>query len=166
MEIRTYKVYKFNELSEDTKQTVINNWYENEEYEYLSDNLTEYVKTLLKDNKITIIDKFKVYYDLSHSQGDGLCFIGSFKWKNYHINITHSGMYYHSKSTTIDINTYAGNEAKNSIYAKFNEIYQDICKTAEKQGYDIIEYRMSNEEFDELCQDNNYMFTKDGKIDY
>ena len=88
MKTVTYKVYNFDELKAEAKQNAIDKWYEREDYPMLDDDLTESCKALLEEKKITH-DGLKLYYSLSCSQGDGLCFIGNFKWKKYRVSIKH-----------------------------------------------------------------------------
>jgi hypothetical protein len=47
---------------------------------------------------------------------------------------------------------------------ELRDIYFDICSKLEKLGYGILEYRMDNEEFLELCEANEYTFLPDGTM--
>ena len=175
METRQYKVYKFSELSEEAKEKAINKWYEGEDYPFLEIDLTESCKALLEENNIKYDDTLKLYYSLGYCQGDGLCFIGDFVYRGKQFKISHSSRYYHEYST--DIEVYDNkldeweclddkmNKEYKGIRGKFIEKYLKICRELEKEGYGIIEYRMDNEEFNELCEANGCMFTEDGTID-
>lgn len=162
--IKETKVYRFEELSEKAKQKVIDNWYEHEDYPFLSENLTEFVKEQLKDNKIEINKDFKVYCSLSYSQGDGLCFVGYFNWKGYYISIKQHGHYYHSNSVTIEMEKDYNSDVPEKDIKEFEAIYKAICYKAERAGYAEIDYRMNFEEFADLAESNSYEFTEDGKI--
>lgn len=165
MKIKEINVYEFDELSEEAKQQAINNWYTNETYPCLEDNLEEFSYPLLEDNKIEIMKNFDILYSLSNCQGDGVCFVGEFKWKKYHISITHNFRYYHNRSTDINITTQFDNEAKEEIYKDFKKIYYSICDKIEKGGYEELEYRMDFKEFEELCQVNEYTFLENGTME-
>jgi len=165
MEKREYTVYKFNELSVEAKEKAIEKWYEQEDFFGLTDDLEESCKDLLTANKVKLKEGLKIYYSLSYCQGDGLCFIGHFEYRNRDVKITHKGRYCYADSVTIDITDNDDNEAAKGVYDDFKAIYRDICKELEQNGYAAIEYRMNNEDFLEHCEANNYMFTADGEID-
>lgn len=175
MQTRTYKVYRFKELTEEAKEKAITKWYEIEDYPFLQDDLTESCKALLEENKISYNDDLKLYYSLGYSQGDGICFIGNFEYKNRQFKVTHESRYYHKYSTDIEIYNKKTddwewlndkmNKKYTGIKGGFINKYLDICRKLEKEGYGILEYRMDNEEFEELCESNDYFFTADGNID-
>jgi hypothetical protein len=167
METRSYKVYRFSELSKESKQKAIDKWYEHEDYPFLEENLTKSCAELLKSKKVKIIDNnLELGYSLSYSQGDGLHFKGNFEWKKYIVKITHSWRYEFAESANITL--YKNDEEieeDNKDYILFKVIYLDICSKLEKEGYAELEYRMDFDEFDEHCEANGYMFTIDGKLD-
>ena len=165
MKTVTYKVYNFNELSDKAKQNAIDKWYESEDFPMLSEDLTESCGALLKDKKITYAD-LKLYFSLSSCQGDGLCFVGEFQWNKYYIKITHNYRYYFAKSTEIMLMDEEGEECcdKKAI-DRFTKIYLDICGKLKKEGYGVLDYRMDFDEFQELCESNEYTFTDDGVMD-
>ncbi len=145
-------------MSKEAKERAKKDGYKNEPYDFLTDDLTEQLKELLKENGI--IGEPKLYYSLSYCQGDGACFAGDFKWKSNNISIIHRGNYYHSNSVEITVTDENDNELDNN---EFKVMYQKICCRIEKSGYSILEYRMSDDEFQELCDSNGYTFFKDGK---
>lgn len=159
----TYKIYKFDELKAKVKEKVIEKFRNNNEYYFLKEDIKERAKEMLKEHKINIIKDFQVFYSLSNCQGDGLCFIGSFRWKNYNINIEHIGNHNHSNSTNIIIETKNYNDAKQKVYDEFNEIYQLICQELEKFGYDWIDAEDSEENIKDNIEANEYEFLEDGK---
>jgi len=77
---REYQVFKFEELSEEAKQTVIDQYYEHEHqygYDFLEDDILEELKQI--DQYFSDV---KLCYSLSYCQGDGLSFAGNFDLKN------------------------------------------------------------------------------------
>ena len=166
MRIAEVEVYKFEELSEEVKNKVIEAFREKEDTPFLYDDLHESLVYDLKENKIHVRDTndLKMYYSLGYSQGDGLCFVGRFKWKNYYITIEHSSHYYHEYSTSIYITTNYGNDAKEEVYEEFKELYYSICVKLKKYGYDYIEDATSDESIKENIKVNEYEFYKNGEI--
>jgi len=67
---------------------------------------------------------------------------------------------------TSEINTDCNNinEVAENVLHKIEDLYIDICNNLEKQGYDEIEYRLSDECIIENIQCNDYEFTKEGKL--
>jgi hypothetical protein len=166
MQTAKIPVYEYEELSKEAKAKVISHFQKIEEHSSLSEDLTYSVKELLNENKIENVSplRFKVHYSLSYCQGDGLCFVGAFKWHGYNVMITHSGRYVHSNSVTIGIETRFGNDAKKEVYEEFKKLYDSICKKAEKQGYEIIEYDNSEEAIKNTIETNDYRFLSDGTL--
>lgn len=169
MRVRTYNVYRFKELSKEAKANAIAKWYEKEDYPFLSEDLQESLKGLLEQNKIKYNDDLKLFYSLGYCQGDGLCFVGNFEYKGKHYKIIHNYRYYFAESVGISEITEEGEENylpfqenKENLFIKK---YLSICKELEKEGYNILEYRMDNKEFGELCESNDYWFTIEGNID-
>jgi len=162
MKIKEIKLYEFKELSKESKEIAINKWYEHEDYPFMCEDLTESLKCLLEMNKINEVNNLKLHYSLSYCQGEGVCFTGDFKWKNYNISITHNFHYCHKRSTDINITTQSDNEASDKVYSNFKELYYSICDDIEKEGYEILEYRMSEEEFEDHCLSMDYTFLSNG----
>jgi hypothetical protein len=165
---KTYKVYQFAELPEKIKKEVISKWYENvgEDYSFLSEDLTEQTTLLLQENGIEF-SNLKLYYSLSYSQGDGLCFTGNLIYKGINYRITHNYRYYFASSVTVE-KTDPETEEQESVSFKnpdeFMQLYLKIAKEVERQGYSILDYRMDNEEFSEHCEANNYAFLINGEM--
>jgi len=178
---KTYTVYKFDELPEESQQLALDNWRDSgmTDDPFLQDYIRERAHELITDNGIVAHkqgynDDLDVFYSLSNSQGDGAMFVGSFSWNKYPnitINIKQRGNYSHSNSKEIDIQT--NDEAidelsdteHDKIYQEFEAIYQSICKELEQYGYDQIEYQNSDECIKEQIEANDYNFTLNGKID-
>jgi hypothetical protein len=164
IEERTIKVYEYNDLNEKAKEKALNWFRENNNYDFLSDDLEEDLKELLRVNKISFDESLKIYYSLSYSQGDGFCFEGDFEYKDYQINIKNSGHYSHKNSVNIEITKEDGEDAKEEIYKEFKNIFDDICDELEKIGYSYIESENSEENFIEMSNANEYKFLEDGSF--
>lgn len=159
-------VYNFAELSETAKQNAINNWYESEDYPFLSSDLKELLIDTLQTKKIDY-QNLKHYYSLSYCQGDGYCFVGTFFWKNLTIKVKHSSSHYYHKYT-VDFEFYSQKDSSEKDGTKnaenFKKLYYSICDEMEKEGYSIIDYRMNFDEFSELCEANFYTFDFNGNM--
>ena len=154
-------IYKFDELSIEAKETAKRKWYDAEEYDNLSEDLTESAKCLLEMAGIEHTG-LKLYYSLSYSQGDGLCMIGNLVKGGNSLKLTHSSRYYYAKSVSMEFIDETGEEVDE--IEELKSVYFKICAKLEKEGYGILEYRMTDAEFSELCESNNYEFTEDGKL--
>lgn len=183
---KEYKVYEFNELKEDVKQKVIDKWYENEDYLFLTNDIKEEKNQIDKYfTDVTLI------YSLSYSQGDGLSFKGEFnllQWLKDKTNLKTSvinalneyiytvnskgskGHYCYASKWDIqydynsDIDYPHIEKIWVKIFCDIQDYYIDICKKLEEFGYSILDYRMNFKEFNEMCQSNEYNFLEDGKM--
>ena len=168
IEEKTIKVYEYNDLNEKAKEKALNWFIENNNYDFLSDNLEEDLKEFqLKDNKIKLSSEnnFKIYYSLGYSQGDGFCFTGYFKYKQYNVCVDkNNNQYNHKYTTDFYITTLNGNDAKEKVYEEFKEIYFKICDELEKIGYSYIEFEDSEENFIEMSNANDFKFLEDGSF--
>jgi len=164
IEERTIKVYEYNDLNEKAKEKALNWFIETNNYDFLSDDLEEDLKELLRVNKISFDESLKIYYSLSNCQGDGFCFEGDFEYKDYQINIKHNGNYYHKNSVIIEITNEDGESVEEDIEKEFKDIFDDICDDLEDKGYSCIEYEHSEENFIEMSNANEYKFLEDGSF--
>lgn len=77
METRTYKVYKFDKLPDDVKENAIDRYrdinVDHDWWDYLFDDFKAIAKILG-------IEIDQIYFSGFASQGDGLCFTGSFEY--------------------------------------------------------------------------------------
>ncbi len=166
---REIELYEYSELSDEAKKKALAKWNEGNDMPFMQSMLNDECNELLRGHGIIRASGNPVcLYSLSHCQGDGLMFEGSFIWSEYRIKVKHSGHYYHSHSKTVDITKIVDGqeiEASEDEYAKFEEIYQAICKKLEKYGYDLIEDETSEAHFIDLCNENAYTFTKAGVMD-
>lgn len=187
MKTKSYSVYTFDELSEKAKEHAKQKYYENEDYPFLGEDLKESLKDRAPYWKET-----ELQYSLSCCQGDGLSFSGTLDLKAflekffpamkragvmleyiYKIYSTgNKGHYQYAARAQVDIdyNYTRGRQHKRldklaeSIVEKVRDEYMDVCKKLEKEGYGILEYRMTDDEFAEHCEVNNYEFTEDGTL--
>lgn len=175
---RTYKLYTFEELSQEAKDKAREDFNKDNDYPFLSDDMAERLHELLEENKIkdtndTSMPGTKptpVLYSLSYSQGDGAMFEGTFEWQKYTIYIKQSGHYYHSNSKIMEIHETdnlgidIGDDYEPKVYAKFEAIYQKICKELEQYGYSQMEWQDSEEYFRDTCESNEYTFLENGTM--
>lgn len=160
------KIYEFKELNKEVQKRVIQKYKDDNTFwddsmfqEYMISLWTE----LLEKNKIKEHLNTHLHYSLSYSQGDGVCFVGGYHWKEYYVKLTHYGHYYHTNSVSFEIEDNEGNDVQEDIYDEFKNIFENICGELEEKGYDYIE--KSNEDtyiIDEI-QNNEYEFYEDGK---
>ena len=155
IEEKTIKLYEYSDLNKKAKEKTLNWFRENNNYDFLSDDLEEDLKELLRVNKISFDESLKIYYSLSYSQGDGVCFEGDFEYKDYQINIKHNGNYYHKNSVDIEITNEDGESVEEDIEKEFKDIFDDICDELEIEGYGHIEY-------DSII--HGYKFLEDGSF--
>ncbi len=170
MKTKTINLYTFDELSKDVQDKVLQNFRDEDECEYLPDDMQYKIDELLKENNIT--GKARVYYSLSNCQGDGAMFEGEFQYKDITLYIEHSGMYYHFNSKTIEAQETNNlgyhideEEPLNKQVEEFEALYETIARELEKYGYDCIEAHNSDENLIEMINANDYLFTDKGIID-
>lgn len=164
----TYNVYTIQELSKEAQEKAHQQWIDNEDYDFLEDDLTYHANELLKENNIQVNNDITVYYSLSNCQGDGVMFEGNFDFKGRNITVKHSGRYYHYNSKDITFNDFVGEDKETEeekIAEEFNTLYVSICKELERYGYDCMDTQNSFENFVESCDANEYTFTIDGVMD-
>lgn len=169
MKTKTINVYEYNELSKEAKRRALNDWRNKYDNLFLQSELQGECNELIKNYGIECTSNFPIcLYSLSYCQGDGLMFYGTFKWKQYVVDIKHSGHYYHSYSKFIELTDESKEDetdASDEDYKAFEAIYQEICKKLEQQGYDMIESENSEEYFIDMCEANEWTFTSDGVME-
>lgn len=169
--MRTIKtnLYTFDELSKEAKEKAIK-----DQQASLNDMIEDWLSDYLKEDLEEMLEKLGIdgnikdlFYSLSYSQGDGLCFTGNFTWENWQVSITHRGNYYYSSSANIDIyeiDTPLTDDNYNQILERITKIYETICKDLEDNGYSYIEQETSEERAIEYIQDNQFEFYEDGTL--
>ena len=184
-------LYKFDELSTETKEKAISSFQEDDSYlDY------DWHEWTINDFK-TILELIG-YYDITcyfsgfHSQGDGACFSARFsrnkrcldKVKKYcqkeekildiveqiqseiplheEYEIKHSGHYYHEYCTSV---YYLGdNEKAEQLDERFLELSRQLMVILYKNLNDEYDYLNSSEAIIEHIKANDYEFTEDGKL--
>lgn len=167
MKTKTITLYTYDELSEKAKEKALNDYRANNDYYFLNDFITEYVKELLEENEILDTRSLEIFYSLGYCQGDGACFIGSFKWNGYDIKITKTSHHYqHMHTTQIELfkdgEEIEEDDKNGSI---FQELYFSICKKIEKFGYGLIDDENSEEGIKAYFEGNDITFRENGEIE-
>ena len=184
-------LYKFDELSTESKERALTSFQEDEDYlayEWDEDTI----------NDFTTILELIGYYDITcyfsgfYSQGDGACFSARFsrnkrcidKVKKYcpkeekilniveqiqseiplheEYEIKHSGHYYHEYCTNV---YYLGdNEKAEQLDERFLELSRQLMRILYQRLNDEYDYLNSDEAITEFIKANNYEFTEDGKL--
>ncbi len=194
METAEITIYKFKELSEESKETA-RNWWKEAFDENDSDNVTQPMKDKLEDIGLPSED---IRWRLSNCQGDGVAFYGSVDVEEYlianklktkfrklfdkdkdllisNVEINKSSsfhMYDHHNTMSISYNEdfHGGydNPSREQALEDFTDHLQDHIKELSKEfaklGYEEIEYITSDEVVDESLTANDYNFTEDGKV--
>lgn len=185
-------VYKFDELSEEGKETAMERfreldyeWYENVYYD---------TKEI---GKILGIDIENIYFSHMYCQGSGACFEGEYSYKKGALKdlkayapqdeelhqigkdlqeaqrkyfylltakVKHSGHYYHENCTEIEVSS-----PKRDYYdyvqdSGIEEALRDFMKWIMKILYTEYEYLTSDEAIIETIQANEYEFDVDGNL--
>lgn len=185
------KAYKFNELSTSAKQTAIED-YRKSQWDF-GDVLDFFNEDCFEQISSEGFENPKVYYSLSYSQGDGLSFsadgykdilslfktrLGEGKENTAKLILEYcslsiqgnKGNYAYASASDIDLSLeYYSREVPNieniveKVQSDLQDIYLELCKKLERQGYDEIEYSNSDESISENIIANEYEFTKEGK---
>jgi len=173
MKTKTINLYTIEELKKESKdgfKFAHNEYKSNNDYYFMEECMTEYLKELLTENNIKYdgTSNLKVMYSLSWCQGDGAMFTGNVEYKGNNVKITHEGHYYHNNSKNIDIYREEENgeeyNANDDILEEFNNVYVFICKKLERYGYDFIEEEDSEESFMDTSEANEYLYTIEGEL--
>lgn len=187
MKTKTYEVYKFNELPEEAKTKVLENYRDiNTDYEWY-DMEFDYWKSELETLGYL---NAKIYFTGFCSQGDGACFtadIDLVEWLKAHklskkysellkyqdcftYSITHRSNYYYSTSTDVEQGFFGQPTRKAENQAE--EVLKLIEAEREKLGNKIFKdleedyfARTEDKAIIETLECNDYDFTLDGKID-
>jgi hypothetical protein len=190
---KEYKVYGFNELSDDVKDKVIEIYYHNEDYPFLNEDIKEQLKFFDNDYN-NIFSDTKIQYSFSYSQSDGLSFSGNIdllkfikciyskKLPIYKIDIICNYVYsvcsegnknrycYTSKNQIVfeySNNYKEYNRIENlwqDVLSEIQDYYISICGKLEKYCYTELEYRMDYEDFSEYAEGNEIVYLENGTI--
>ena len=190
---KTINLYRFDELSEDAQEKVRYDIQQLDCKTFFEEDMQYHVECLEESQELFQSLKLEGY-SLSYCQGDGVSITAeSFKipdqetadkvqstlceefpdddWKvevGHMVDIewckvNHSHM--HENTYVIYGFYYAGyaftcDDLKDSIQSAM----RDICKEAERMGYDQIDDYGSHEHVSKTCEINDYWFTEDGEI--
>ena len=189
--MKTIQVYNFNELSQEAKDTAINNF--RDVHEIHLDFFNDEAKEIISQRGFK--GNIKLQYSLSNCQGDGLSFgcdyfdsqklheifkevLGSGKDKTIEILMNNyayftldgnNSRYCYAHKNDLeyifDDNINAPNikEVVGKVEEKLVEIYLNLCKELEKMGYDEIEYQYSDEYIITELIEREYEFLENGK---
>lgn len=144
MELRTktYKVYKYGELSEEIKEKVLRKEIEDCQDSYCEFSLEEDMKfkaeELLKKYFGENAKLLDVYYDLSYCQGSGAMIEFELRYYNCDIKVKHYGHYNHEYSFEINYNDYnwLGQKREDFLKDKIVEMNTELTN----YGYELIDY--------------------------
>ena len=193
METRTYTVYKFDELPKETQEKAIEKLQDiNTDYDWW-DAVYEDAEECGKQFGVSIDKIYfsgfwsqgdGACFEGSYSfEKDGLEKIKSHAPKDEKLHriagelqkiqsangntvtatVKHSGHYYHSRCTDIDVfstDEYATKEVQESVTELLRDLMNWIYSQLEKE----YEYQTSDEAIKETIEANDYDFTDDGKI--
>ena len=162
MKKKTITLYEYSELSKEAQEKALAKWNETNDDPFMQSHMINLLKEKLEERKIKYdTDSIDVRYSLSYCQGDGFMFEGKLEDdRGRTITIKHSGHYYHKYSRDIDYPA-----ASERDYAYFEKRYNKICDEMEQLGYDHIEYQESEENFEQVCEANEWTFRKDGTLE-
>jgi hypothetical protein len=161
---KTFNIYNFDELSEDTKEHLIKKECEilTEEYcdYYLKEDMEEEAKELIKKTFGEKAVFQGIYYSLSYCQGDGAMVEFDLVYYGKNLSIKHDNYchYYHENSFKIIENNEGLTKKQHEQLHK--KIY-NINKQLTKYGYSFIEYDRTEQAIEQL---NNYEFYENGDI--
>ena len=184
-------LYKFDELSTESKEKAITSFQEDDsylDYDWYQYTINDF-KTILE-----LIGYYNIecYFSGFWSKGDGACFSARFsrnkqcleKVKSYcpkeqeilnivekiqseiplheEYEIKHSGHYYHEYCTNV---YYLGdNEKAEQLDERFLELSRQLMRILYKKLNDEYDYLNSSEAITEFIIANDYEFTEDGKL--
>ena len=194
MRIMETEVYTFDELSDGAKENAIEKFREDKEYLYLDHFYEDCVYQLKElgfvnpkiqyslgycqgDGLSFEADKYIRLEDLYIEElGKGKEYTAQLLADNSTFICTgNEGRYCYASTSDIDLYIENYNSAINTdceninnvvdvVRGKLEDLYIDICNDLEKQGYDEIEYQLSDECIIEDIQCNEYEFTEEGKL--
>lgn len=150
----------FDDLSEEAKEKA-REWYrEGNDYPFLRDGLTEFIREEIEELGYSVSD-FKVFWSLSYCQGDGVSFEGTLEKDGSRYLVKNSGRYYNEYA--MDVECESLEDFAPVDCSKDLELFREVARKAAKWGYDYIETENDDEHVDEAIRDNEYTFSLDGE---
>ena len=158
MRTTTINLYSINELSPEAQEKAIKEWRENDDLPLLEEYMNDRLQAKLEQHKIE--GDAQIRYSLSHCQGDGVSFTGTFEYKGqtYEVKVTD---HHYQHAYTCSITDFSETESE-ALEADFKEVYLEICRQLEKEGYNYIEDMQSDETIKETLLINEYEYTENG----
>ena len=181
--------YRYDELERCAQEKAKTKYLAEERLpQFFSENLVEMLSGKFG------LKNLKTYYSLGYCQGDGLCLYGKIEWtelfdndkfkkiafKGIHykqiqsienelqgIDFDYQSRYYCANSVDIQSREYDPTDKQMEVIDKIVENVKSwhfsFCKEWEKIGYDYF-YEISDSDMQEICDANDYLFTKDGQL--
>jgi hypothetical protein len=187
--VKEITAYRYNELEEYAQEKAKENYLAEERLpEFFSEDLIYELQEQFG------LGNLQTYYSLSNNQGDGLCLYGkishtelfendkfkkiAFKGIHYKqiqsvkdelqgIDFEHRSNYYHLHTVNIESHEYnLTSKQANIVERIINNVkswYASFCRDWEKRGYAYF-YEISDEDMQEICDANDYLFTARGRF--
>ena len=147
------KRYSFEELAPEAQEKAIK-WAQDrlleDEYLWMSENLREFAARELRGGELgdhSLPLQLDLYYSLSWSQGDGVCFAGRLEreyaplltWPEKAVSayLKHVGHYYHEKSFTLELVDEEGEEITEGAELLLEQL-RGVCRETERHGYKCL----------------------------
>lgn len=166
--MKTIQVYRFLDLDAVSRDCAIQEWYDDEDYPFLTEDLTNRLKEL--DDR-GAFSNITLQYSLSYSQGGGLSFSADIDLSSFNApdgftarSTGNTGRYCYAAESQVEIEGPDGEGAPEDLLAAVTDYYMRLCVTAERLGYDILDYRMPDAEFADICEENGYVFNARGHM--
>ena len=164
IEEKRIEIYKFEELSEEIKEKLIQQETQSQLEWYcetlLSEDMEEKAQELVKQYFGDKAKFIATYYDLSYTQGRGSMIEFETTYYGVDVRIIQRGFYYHELSFAVD---YYGGFLSEKREKKLKEkIYKMNCKLTEFGDSITNDEKMFREQAIEYLQEQE--FTADGKI--
>ena len=176
MKTKTLKLYSFSELNEEAKEVAKENYYNNEDYEWLKEALECELEAY---DVLDLFSNIDLKYSLSYCQGDGLSFsadvnkeklllpykVSEMIKENICVEVKkNNGRYSFASANDVDVwvdniksDDMKSTEIVDKIKSDLQVYYLDICGKLKQYGYEQIEYRADNTEFRELVEGVDYL---------
>lgn len=155
------KIVFYDDLSDEAKDKAME-WFRSiEDFPFLEDAMTEFVKTELEEAGY-IVEDLRIFYSLGHCQGDGASFTATLikDGETYKVNRNDSN---YNHEMTISEVYHETDEGEETDEAEKLEEMRTIARRAKKYGYDIIEYTLSDDSVEDSIRINEYTFAIDGE---
>ena len=155
---KTFNIYNYDELPEDTKELLLEKQKEICEEIYCECCLLEDMEEKATDLLLKYFGekaKFnRVFYDLGYCQGDGAMIEFNLTYYNKELKIKHSGYYYHELCFTIEeLNDCLTDKQYKQLKEKIYKMNVEL----KKFGYAQIEQDFSEWALDELTEKTFYI---------